>query len=364
MFSYALIANGQHNPYLATPLPEHMVYPISQRCKNGIDLDYSALIIGEQFFVDNAVYEDVILSKKEYLKPMKHSFQILSESGLLQKKEYAKYFRDNKSKIISLTDSLLKDVDFWLQLEQVQWSTLKRELLDFQTTYGSPNMYHVNTSNIGIESWLARTDQIYNNQLRKNLYLLFEGQKTIEDVGTENTRGALQFIVAQIVMSDLVSFSLNAPILDWDDAEEMYERIYSMQWRGLENDISLKKEAKKLVDVITPSLKPDNINQVVKFVSDNAAVSSFRQTLLGLIENGETVNPVWMSEYVNKIVAEELALQDKSSVFRFLGTLVGLIPGPWIQGAAVAGTTNLFDKCLFKRKSEYNWYYALQRQVS
>lgn len=354
MISYALIANGQHNPYLATPLPEHMVYPISQRCRNGIDLDYSALIIGEQFFVDDAVYEDVISSRKEYLKPMKHSFRVLSESGLLQKKEYTEYFKNNKNKIKNLTDNLLNEVDFWLQLEQIQWRTLKSELVDFQATYGSHHLYHVNTSNIGIESWLARTDQIYNNQLRKDLYLLFEGKKTIEDVGIENTRGALQFIVAQIVMSDLISHSLKAPILDWDDAKGMYERIYSMQWSDFENDISLKREAKKLVEVITPSLKPDNINQVVKFVCDNSAVSSFRQTLLNLIENGETVSPEWMSEYVNKIMAEDLAIQHKSSIFQILGTLVGLIPGTWIQSAAVSGTTSLLDKCLFRRKGEYN----------
>ena len=51
MISYALITNGQYNPFLAVPLPDHMKYPISQNCSEGIDLDYTALMLGEQFFV-------------------------------------------------------------------------------------------------------------------------------------------------------------------------------------------------------------------------------------------------------------------------------------------------------------------------
>ena len=174
MISYALIANGQHNPYLATHLPEHMRYPISQNCDMGKDLDYSALILGERFIIDGEVYEDIMLSRKEYFTPMKHSFQELTASGLLIQRDYSKYFITNQDKIVSITNMLLENVEYWLHLEQVQWNTLKSDLLNFQRDYGSKEMYIPNTTNIGIESWLARTDQIYNNQLRMDLYLLFE----------------------------------------------------------------------------------------------------------------------------------------------------------------------------------------------
>ena len=92
MISYALIANGQHNPFLATPLPEHMVYPISQNCKEGIDLDYSALVLGEKFVIDSAVYEDILHSRKEYFTPMKKSLIELNASDLLEKKKIILHF--------------------------------------------------------------------------------------------------------------------------------------------------------------------------------------------------------------------------------------------------------------------------------
>ena len=162
MISYALIANGQYNPFLSTPLPEHMLYPISQNCDNGLDLDYSALVLGEKFIIDEAVCDNILHSRKEYFNPMKKSFRELNASGLLDIRDYSSYFKENKDKIIQMTDFLLENVDAWLVLEQKQWASLKRELMEFQKMYGSEEMKSVNISNIGIESWLARTDQLYN----------------------------------------------------------------------------------------------------------------------------------------------------------------------------------------------------------
>ena len=363
MISYVLIANGQYNPYLATPLPEHMRYPISQNCDMGKDLDYSALILGESFIIDSKVYEDIMSSRKEYFIPMKHSFQELAASGLLIQKDYSKYFTKNQNKIISITNILLENVEYWLQLEQVQWSTLKSDLVNFQRDYGSKEMYIPNTTNIGIESWLARTDQIYNNQLRTDLYLLFEGRKSLKDVGVENTRGALQFIVAQIVMANLVSNVMKSPILDWNDSKEMYDHLYTLQWNDYEKEIILQEENRKLFNIVIPDLKPNNIDQVVKFICNNKAVASLRSTLLELIDAGETVSTEWMTKYLNEVMHADLALQKKSSGFQFLGTIAGLIPGPWVQGAAISGVTTVADKVLFRKEHRYEWYYALQKKT-
>lgn len=363
MISYALIANGQYNPFLATPLPEHMYYPISQNCKEGIDLDYGALVLGEKFVVDATIFEDILHSRKEYFNPMKKSLKELKASYLLETRDYSLYFKKNKEKIIQMTDFLLESVDEWLLLEQKQWSTLEKELAEFQNTYGSKEMRLVNTCNIGIESWLARTDQIYNTKLRKDLYDLFDGKKKISEVGIANTKGALQFIVAQIVMSDLISDTVHSPILDWDDSKGMYERLFKVKWDDFSTDIKLKNETDKLFNVIIPDLKPNNINAVIQFMCNNKAVSSLRETLIDLISNGESVSQEWMTKYINQIMAADLAVQRKSSIFQFFGTLAGLIPGPWIQGVAVSGVTSVTDKILFHKEHKYDWYYALQKKV-
>ena len=262
-----------------------------------------------------------------------------------------------------MTDFLLENVEVWLELEQKQWSTLKEELIEFQVTYGSKEMQLVNVCNIGIESWLARIDQVYNNQLRRDLYALFEGNRTIEQVGVENARGSLQFIVAQIVMSDLISSTVKSPILDWDDSKGMYERLFNVKWEDFAMDITLKNETNRLFNVIMPDLKPNNINAVIKFICNDKAVSSLRETLMELITDGESVSSEWMARYVNQIMAADLAIQRKSSIFQFFGTLAGLVPGPWIQGAAVSGITSVTDKMIFHKNHKYDWYYALQKKA-
>ena len=364
MISYSLIANGKHNPYLATPIPEHMMYPISQHCEDGIDLDYSALLLGERFIIDDSVFDDIITSRKEYFRPMQKSFRELKACGLLDTIDYSEFLNKNTKKIIDITSHELYDVEKWLYLAQKQWSTLKQELYEFQKTYGSLNMANVNTTNIGIESWLTRSDQVYNRQLRDGLYLLFEGKNKIENVGIDNVRGSLEFIVAQIIISDLVSYSTRSPVLDWDDSKDMYDRIFSLRWGQSEDEIGLKRETNKLFNVLMPDLKPNNINQVIRFISDNKAVTSLRMTLIELISNGETVNRDWLNSYINHIFAADIAYKKKSSIFSFLGTVAGWFTGPWFQGATLTGTMYLADKLLFHKEHQYDWYYTLQKSVS
>lgn len=293
---------------------------------------------------------------------MKHSFRELSASGLLEKLDYSAFFGENQNKIKEMTSVLLENVELWLKLEQTQWGTLKGELAEFQSTYGSQAMHLCNMSNIGIESWLARSDQIHNNDLRRKLYQLYEGKLAISDVNIDDVRGSLEFIVAQIVMSDLVSHSVKSPTLDWDDSKGMYERLYSTKWSNYETEIRMQAETSKLLNVVVPDLKPNNIDQVIRFMLDNKSVQSLRNTLLELIGNGETISEQWMTQYVNELFAAEIALQKKSSTFQFFGSIAGLFTGTWLQGAAVSGATSVTDKLLFRRDHKYDWYYTLQKK--
>lgn len=83
-----------------------------------------------------------------------------------------------------------------------------------------------------------------------------------------------------------------------------------------------------------------------------------------LISNGESVSQEWMTQYVNQIMNADLAIQRRSSIFHFFGTLAGIIPGlSWPQTVAVAGTSTVGGNVLFQKPPEYNWYYTLQKKV-
>ena len=339
-----------------------MKYPISQNCSEGIDLDYTALMLGEQFFVDEAVFEDILVSRKEYFTPMKNTFRELKSSGLLVCKNYETLFYENKNKIINITNMLLENPENWLELERKQWIPLKGELFEFQKKYGTQDMYQANIGNIGIESWLSYSDQIENRVLRTKLYELFEGKREISEVKVEDVKGALQFIVAQIVMSDLIATSLKVPILDWDDAKELYEKLYSVKWEGYTQELALRTEVTKMFNIIMPDLKPNNIKSVIKFIQDDKSVVSLRKMLSNTIGKGEEESKEWMEQYINKMIHADLIAQKKSSVFQFFGTILGLIPGiPWVGAAGLAGASTAGGNIITSKKSDYYWYYALQK---
>lgn len=360
MGSYVLIANGQHNPFLATPLPEHMIYPVSQKSTQGIDLDYTALLIGEQFVIDSVVYDDIINTKKAFLKPMKKSLLELGASGLLVQKDFNSVFSKHKNEILEKTELQLENYEIWLALAQEQWKTLNGELLNFQKDYGSYNMRNENISNISIESWLERSNQKYNTELRKKLYDLFEGKIKVQEVDVENIKGSLQFIIAQILMSDLISENISTPTLDWDDSAKMYQRIFSYKWKNYSKDSKVYENSFKLFNIVIPSLRPNNINSVIKFIKHKNNVSTLRSTIINSIDNGEVIDDKWWNNYSNELIRNNLSISKKANIFQYIGGIVGLIPETRWGSALATGGFGLAGEILFKPKNKYKWYYTLQ----
>ena len=133
--------------------------------------------------------------------------------------------------------------------------------------------------------------------MRKKLYDLFCGKRDVSEFNVTDVKGSLEFIVAQIVMSDLVSHEIGSPILDWDDSRELYERLYNLQWQKNIQDEKLTEETKKLFELTIPELKPNSIDEVIRFISDTKNVRSLRETISGAIERGESIDEDWMRRY-------------------------------------------------------------------
>lgn len=363
MITYALISNGKHNPFLKTELPDHMRYPIAQNYKGQKDLDYTSLLLGDGYIIDGSMYDDVVNSSIEYLKPMKKSLEVLYREGILEIKDYSNVFKEYNDRIAQMTESYLADLDTWLRLEQSQWKKLKPELFRFQEDFGNDNMYSINTGNIGIENWLIESDQKSNNVLREQLYNLFEGNTDIETVGEDNARGAMKFIVSQIVMSDLISYTSKAPVLDWDDCADMYKEIYQYRWHNYADELELKTrntEAFKIMQYTVPDLLPCRIEDVVHFIHYDNAVKSLRETLLQTIESGNDLDDTWMARYLGQVLTKDLAHNRLKSHFGIGGTISSLFPIPWPISIIPSAVSFIAGETIDNMEPEYNWIYALQ----
>ena len=148
-------AFGLHNPCAEKLFQEHCAIPIGIDAKDGLDLDYSAILLAEKFIIDKSAREFVRDKKHLFLKPMDHSLHVLREEGLLEEVDFSHLCKGFDATIETKTLALLKNVQPWLATAREQWSRLKPKLVEFQTKYGQPHQALLNVAHFGVLNYLA-----------------------------------------------------------------------------------------------------------------------------------------------------------------------------------------------------------------
>ncbi len=359
---------GRHNPVLRTPLPEHMVYPVSQRAVRGIDLDYTALLVGHGFIIDGQVFQDLVEANREYLRPLVGSLVALREAGLLESVDMGEIIDSHRDELLRKTDVLLERPAEWLRDMQRQWNRVRPEFASFQADFGSEAMRTLNLGHVGIESWLREIGHEDDDDLRERLMALMAGEPGASDRVTPNdVRGTMRFVVAEILSTDLIRHSLQQPFIDWDDSQPFFDRLYSTRWDEMSAEYEIRRQARILFDVVIPELRPDNVEKVIEFVKDDRAVASLREEIIDALASGEGVSHEWLSRYLKAAIKSELVTEGRVRKVRWLGAAAGAaIPGVGL----VKDVATEFGMAAFESATEEaiaaplrppRWYYALQR---
>ncbi|MEC7257649.1 MAG: hypothetical protein VXW58_07500, partial [Pseudomonadota bacterium] len=170
-----------------------------------------------------------------------------------------------------------------------------------------------------------------------------------------------------IFINDLVRSKIGSPFLDWDDAKGYYEKLYTLRWEDTVEEFDIWRQASILFDAVVPDLKPNNIDEVIRFIRDDKAVESMRAELQGLLASGETVSAEFLIAYANRVMQRELALKSKMKKYRLGGAaLTSLIPGGGFLAelGIAAAEEKVEDMVSDAHLSKMRWYYALQREAS
>ena len=357
---------GLHNPALAIELPEHMAYPISQRVHSGLDLDYTALLLGKGFIIDETAYNQITQGDRPFLKPMANTLLKLYQNELLTTIDMGEIISRNNEKIMKKVDLLLENPLIWIDDLRNQWKIVKSEFKDFQNAFGRTTMYQQNTGHFGIENWLGEIGESDNNDLRNHIINILESKrKRLNQQEIDFLKGSMKFIIIQVLCTDLLRHELGVPFLNWDDAQPYYDRLYATRWDDTEQDSAIVRQARILFNFIIPELKPNNIDEVIRFVRDNKAVESMRLELFKRVENGEDVSKRWFTEYLNQVFRQELVTQNRVRKFRWLGSLAGiLLPGASLfQETIMEAGTYAAERRIGNTDSSFHWYYVLQKSA-
>jgi hypothetical protein len=264
---------------------------------------------------------------------------------------------------------LLETVEPWLSVARHQWSRVQVEFEDFARLYSQPNEFEFNASHYGVVSYLERRDGRIDRAEAARLHALLKS-KRIRLKATEQVelREVLKPLVAQVLINDLLRQTLQAPFIDWDDAQGFYDRLHLGQWAELTESearsAEVASQSRGLFRMIVPELLPERIEDVVKFLRNRKAVVSLRHELWDLMHDGRCVSQDWMLRLQNEASKAQLRAEQRNRVIKWVGRLAGLvIPAAGVLGgllldAAEEGAEGITTH---NTKGRFEWYYALQR---
>lgn len=365
---FLFTAFGLHNPYLSTSLPDHSIFPLSKEMGDELDLDYTALMIGNQFLIDKEAFEYVVSGERKFLTPMGSTLTTLKQEGLLETLDYGAIVNENRLLIDNKIEVMLQDPIPWFRIVQKQWSMLRDEFQRFHYKFGDPDNLDKNTIHSGVFNYLHSEGSVGRQKLRNTVEKLMSSNRSqYNKREIEHIQEIIRPLLGQILINDLIRTKLGQPFLDWDDAKDYYERLYVFRWEDSVDEIKLWHQASILFDAVIPDLKPNNIDEVIRFIRDDKAVRSMREELLKFLETGENISKEFFIRYANRVMQHELATKQKLKKYRLGGAaLTSLIPGVGLlqEIGIAAAEEKIEDLVTDSQASKMRWYYALQREAA
>jgi len=375
-------AFGMHNPCAEKLFQEHCALPIGIDAKDGLDLDYSAILLSEKFIIDKSAREYVRDRRHRFLKPMDHSLHVLAEEGFLEEADFSLLCNGFEEATENKAVELLKNVQPWLVVARQQWSKLQPELIEFQTRYGQARQASINIAHFGILNYLSSKHGRIPPDESSRLHNLFETGRRLTRPEETEVQEILKPLVAQILVNDLVRKKLNAPLIDWDDAQGFYQRLHLGQWTELEESgfpsIGAAGQARCLFSIVVPELLPQRIEDVVKFLRNRKAVKSLRHDLFDSLKHGQGVSKEWMIKLMDEAAKAQLRAEKRGRIVKWVGRIASIaVPGgEALGGVVLEGTKKLLGTLgefaldgasevagsyiEQSGKNKLEWYYALQ----
>jgi hypothetical protein len=155
---------------------------------------------------------------------------------------------------------------------------------------------------------------------------------------------------------------MGGSILDWDDSQPYYERLYSTRWEK-DDERLLAQGARNLFSFSLPELRPRNVDAVIRFIRKNRNVQDLRADIASLLARGEKFDATLGTRIVSEVLESELVSKKKLRRFRLLGAAASvLIPGGSLVTEAAIEAASVGGEEVAERslKRSHRWLYSLR----
>lgn len=362
---YLLSSYGLGNPYIVTDIPDHAVYPIGVEGQDFIDLDYSLLLVGTGFLFDQQALDYLLAqrSRLRFLAPLVESILKLKAEGLLEAFDGKAIIEQNIHKIRDKTERLCEDILGWLGPVRAQWSVLKADRETFLQKFGSQEKRAINEQHFSVVNAAMKIDGALNPTLVSAITKIINSKrKTFNAKEAIYVKEVLRPLVCHTVIQDLFRCKTKGAVLDWDDSQPYYERLYAARWESQEDHL-LAYHARSLFTLSLPQLRPNNVDGVIRFIRNNKNVESLRADITGILARGEKFDAELGRRLLAEVLEHELGVKRKMKRFRFLGALASVfVPGgSLLTEAAVEGASMVGEDAVEAALGRaHRWLYSLR----
>lgn len=360
---YILSSFGLNNPYIVSDVPDHAVYPIGIEGDDFIDLDYSILLAGTSFLFDKAALEYLTAeqSRLPFIKPLIHSINKLAEEGFLETFDGKAILGEHIEQVKEKTELLCENVEAWIGPVRSQWKVLKDDRDLFLEKFGSKERKAINEHHFSVTNAVIKIDGSLNLTLLKELIKLVDSKRrNFTSKEREYLKEIVRPLVCHTVLQDLTRYKTGGAVLDWEDSEPYYQRLYVSRWENDEDRI-LAKHTQSLFNISLPELKPKGVNDVIKFIRNNHNVRYLREDIINILQNGEKFDLTLGKKITKEVLDSQLANKKKMKKFRYLGAFLSFIPGGSLLTEAAIEGANIVSEDLIEKKlgSNHRWFYSL-----
>ncbi len=325
---YLLTSFGPHNFYLESEFPDHAIYPVATEFVDGFDLDYSTLLIGNGYLIDQSVLDYLLTDSPEFLRPMRKTLSFLRTEGLLHVFDGGGLVKQHRERIEDMSNRLVKDIEAWHRIVRDHWLEIVRSRGSFVQKFVPDDRKLINSSHYTVYNATVRIDgKATPDRVRHGENLVLSPEVPSDASDREFLTEIIKPLISHLVIHDLFRHTFDSPLLDWDDSRAYYDHLYFARW-DLQDDSTLAEGAKRILNLRIPTLTPYNIEAVVRFTRDNRAVRSLRSALHDATRSGIGVDEHWMNGVLAAALSRNLARERRLKQVRLGSSIAGLlIPG-------------------------------------
>lgn len=366
---YFLSSFGLNNQFISIDLADHLVYPISLNYQEGLDLDYGMLLVADKFSIAKDTYDFVLNDTRKLLNPMKYSLKKLEDSGKLELISSKEIIAEFVIPLMEKTNRISENLDAWLPLIRKQWRYLKPKRKIYVDKYATASKKALTSNHFTLTNALFRLNgKIEQKEIDHYDNILLSKRKRLSKDEERVMVETVKPLICHLLMQDLLSVKSSSILLDWADSEHYYEQLYLSRWENVQEDSKIAKKSKEIFQLTIPQTRSGMVDDLIKYMEDEKAVTSFRKQLKLMVDNEIEPDEKWLNSYQSLIISSNTKHQKNMKKVRFWSTVAGLfVPGASLVSDVLAeGASSVIEDLTDKAiaTKDHKWYFAFQENFS